>query len=209
MILITQYYALKNSKPHSWILFLAGLLLILQGCATEPAKKTETKAKFASKFVVVTPEARTDFETAMHYIQAEEYEKGVELLKKVTQELPGNAVAHINLALVYKKMGKFKEAEENLQLALSADPDNPVADNELALLYRKTGKFKEARQLYEKTLQKYPDFKMVRKNLGILCDIYLKDYQCALNQYVIYSSVVQDDKTVKIWIVDTQNRIGK
>ena len=209
MKLIAPYVALKNTESYSWILLFAGLVLLFQGCATEPAKKIEAKAKSASKRVVVTPEARTDFETAMRYIQAEEYEKGAELLKKVTQVLPDNAVAHINLALVYKKLGKLKEAEENLHLALSADPDNPVADNELALLYRKTGRFKEARQLYEKTLQKYPDFKMVHKNLGILCDIYLKDYQCALNQYVIYSSVVQDDKTVKIWIADTQNRIGK
>ncbi len=197
-----------NIVPYR-ILFLAGLFLMLQGCATEQAKKIAPKTKTASKLVVVTPEARADFEAAMHFIQSEEFEKAIELLKKVTQALPDNAIAHINLALVYKKLGKLKEAEESLKLALSADPDNPVADNEMALLYRKTGRFKEARQLYEKTLEKYPDFKMVHMNLGILCDIYLKDYQCALNQYVIYSSVVQDDKTVKIWIADTQNRIGK
>jgi Tfp pilus assembly protein PilF len=197
------------SMFHGRVVFLTVLFLLLQGCAIDQPKIIETKQKSATKVIVVTPEARSDFETAMGFIKAEEYEKGIEALKKVTKALPENAVAHINLALAYKKLGKFKEAEESLKLAIVADPDNPVANNELALLYRKTGKFKEARQIYEKTLEKYPDFNMVHKNLGILCDIYLKDYQCALNQYVIYSSAVQDDKTVKIWIADTQNRMRK
>jgi hypothetical protein len=50
---------------------------------------------------------------------------------------------------------------------------------------------------------------MVHKNLGILCDIYMKDYACALKHYEFYSSVVQDDKAVKIWIADLQKRSGK
>jgi len=37
----------------------------------------------------------------------------------------------------------------------------------------------------------------------------MKDYACALKHYEIYSNVVQDDKTVKIWIVDLQKRLGK
>ena len=87
--------------------------------------------------------------------------------------------------------------------------DNPVANNESALLYRKTGRFKEARQVYEQTLMKYPNFNIMHKNLGILCDLYLKDYECALKHYVFYSNAVQDDKTVKIWIADVQKRVGK
>lgn len=204
-----QYRTVKISVFQGGVVFLAAIALILQGCATEQPNKIEIKQKPATKVVEVTPEARTDFETAMRFIKAENYEKGIEALKKVTLALPDNAVAHIDLALAYKKLGKFKEAEENLKLAIVAEPDNPVANNELALLYRKTGKFKEARQIYEKTLERYPDFNMVHKNLGILCDIYLNDYQCAINQYVIYSNAVQDDKTVKIWIADTQNRMRK
>jgi Tfp pilus assembly protein PilF len=145
----------------------------------------------------------------MGFIKAEDYQKSIELLTKVIKASPNQAIPHINLALAYKKLGKLNESEEQLQLALTAEPDNPVANNEYALLYRKTGRFTEARQLYEKTLEKYPNFVMVHKNLGILCDLYMKDYECAHKHYVIYQHAVQDDKTIKNWIADIQNRVAK
>jgi tetratricopeptide (TPR) repeat protein len=153
--------------------------------------------------------SNADFDAAMSFIKAEKYEEGIQLLTKIINTSPNHAIAKINLALIYKKLGKLEQAEGSLKLALKAEPHNPVASNELALLYRKTGRFAEARQLYEKTLEKYPNFVMVHKNLGILCDLYLKDYKCALKNYVFYSNAVQDSSTVKIWITDLQNRAGK
>ena len=183
------------------------LSVLMLGCATDQPKKVE--ARSASPVVVLTAEARADFDAAMAYIKAEEYEKGIELLNKVAKAAPNNAVPNINLALVYKKQGKLKPAENSLKLALAAEPDNPVAHNEYALLYRKTGRFKEALGLYEKILEKHPNFMMVHKNTGILCDLYMKDYMCALKHYVIYSDAMQDDKSVKIWIADLQKRLMK
>lgn len=183
------------------------LSVLMQGCATEQPKKVE--ARSASPVIVLTAEARADFDAAMAHINAEEYEKSIELLNKVVKAAPNNAIPNINLALVYKKVGKLKQAEESLKLALTAEPDNPVAHNEYALLYRKTGRFKEALGLYEKILEKHPNFMMVHKNSGILCDLYMKDYMCALKHYVIYSDAMQDDKAVKIWIADLQKRLVK
>ena len=183
------------------------LAVLMQGCASEQPKNVEVRS--ASPVVVLTAEARADFDAAMAHIKAEEYEKGIELLNKVAKAAPTNAIPNINLALVYKKQGKLKQAEDSLKLALTAEPDNPVAHNEYALLYRKTGRFKEALELYEKILEKHPNFMMVHKNTGILCDLYMKDYMCALKHYVIYSDAMQDDKAVKIWIADLQKRSGK
>lgn len=184
------------------------LVVFVQGCATDKTRKVDV-AQPANQVVPITDDTRADFETAMSLIKAEEYEKAIELLNKVVKAAPNNAVASINLALVYKKLGKLKQAEESLKLALIAEPGNPVAHNEYALLYRRTGRFSEARGLYERILEKYPNFNMVHKNLGILCDLYTKDYECALKHYVIYSNTVQDDKAVKIWIADLQKRLGK
>lgn len=183
------------------------LLVFLYGCAGKQSVKVETQTGKAP--VVVSAEARAEFDAAMVSIKAEDYEKGIALMSKVVKMLPDNAIPSINLALAYKKLGKLKLAEESLKLALNIDPENPVANNEYALLYRKTGRFNEARKLYEKTLEKYPNFNMAHKNLGIICDLYLKDYECALHHYVIYSNMMQDDKTVKIWIADIQKRLGK
>lgn len=204
--------ALMGSSLPDRRMILAGIALalisLLQGCATSNPAKVEA-GRPAVQPAVISAEARADFAAAMKLVRAEEYEKAAEILNKVVNSAPGNAAAHINLALVYGKLGRLKEAEENFKQALIADPENPVAHNEYALLYRKTGRFPEARHLYEKILERHPNFIMVHKNLGILCDLYMKDYPCALKHYEFYGNAVQDDKTVKIWIADVQKRLEK
>jgi tetratricopeptide (TPR) repeat protein len=152
-------------------------------------------------------EIEADFSEAMQALKIVQYEKVIKLLNKIAEQSPNNPVPYVNLALVNEKMRNYTLAEENLKKAIKIDSGNPVANNEFALLYRRTGRFAEARQIYEKILEKYPNFIMARKNLGILCDIYMKDYQCALKHYVIYSGAMPDDGTVKIWIADLRGRL--
>jgi tetratricopeptide (TPR) repeat protein len=198
---------LKVHRTAGMVLLVTALLC---ACATEkPRNEAAAPIKPVASVAVITPEIRDDFDAAMSHIKAEEYDAAIELLSKVVQTVPNATVPHIDIALAYKQTGKLKQAEESLLMALGVEADNPVANNELALLYRKTGRFAQARQLYEKILDKYPNYRMVHKNLGILCDLYLKDHECALKHYEIYSSVVQDDKAVKIWIADLKKRSGK
>jgi Tfp pilus assembly protein PilF len=179
----------------------------LSGCVSNPSKQEQSEG--VKKTVTVTAEMRDDFDAAMIQMKAEEYQKGIELLDKVVEKSQNIPVAYINLGIAHAKLGNLKAAEDNLKIALSLEPDNPVANNEYGLLYRKTGRFNEARQLYEKLLEKYPYYPLVHKNLGILCDIYLRDYECALKEYEFYSGAEPEDKTAKIWIADVQRRLGK
>lgn len=186
------------------------LFALLQGCATTGANKTAGAPTAITHHAgVVTAAQKADFDAALALVKKKEYDKAAELFAKVAKEEPDNAIPRINLALAYEKLGKMKKAEASFKDALKIDPDNPVADNEYALLYRKTGRFKKARALYEKTLEKYPHFIIVHKNLGVLCDLYLKDYACALKHYIAYSAVKTKDKTVKMWIADLKQRTGK
>jgi len=191
------------------------LVLILAGCAggspTVPANQVkDDKGGFAiQEDVEADADVTADFEKAMKHLKAGEYEKGADLLQKVVQRSPGHTAPYINLAMAFEKMGKLPAAEESIKKALEIDPGHPVANTEYGLLCRKTGRFAEARQVYERTLKQYPDFLPARKNLGILCDIYLRDLDCALTQYQIYSTAMPDDKTVRIWIADLEQRRTK
>lgn len=182
--------------------------LLLAGCAgrTATAPVATTTLPGAP---VVTPAMRNDFDAAMKSLQEKDVEKGMQLLNSVATQSQKNAVPFINLAMANKSIGQLQAAEDNLKKALAIEPDNPVASNELGLVLRMAGRFDESRQVYEGILKKFPRYPVANKNLAILCDLYLRDYACALRGYEAYSAAVPEDKSARVWIADVQKRVGK
>ena len=173
------------------------------------AAATEVTARTAAQAgPSVAPHLKAELDSAMVLLKAGQHEQAADAFKKLALALQDNPIPPINLALVYKKLDKLDLAETQLKAALTIEPDNPVAGNELALLYRTTGRFAQARALYEQTLAKYPHFAMAHKNLGVLCDLYLRDYACAIEHYKSYASNAPNDKSVGVWIADLQKRSG-
>ena len=76
-------------------------------------------------------------------------------------------------------------------------------------MHRRTGRFAEARQSYEKALALYPEFHFARRNLAILCDLYLADAGCALENYELYTQAAPDDEAAARWVADLRTRAGK
>lgn len=199
------------------IFCLGGLaaLLALAGCATAPKKSGgqdlpagQADATSALTTAALPQQVRDRFAEAMQAVVAGDNEKAAVLLKEVVSKAQNAAVPLITLAQVQVKLGQLQEAETNLKSALVIAPLHPISSNELGLLYRKTGRFEEARQVYEAVLQKYPEFPMVNRNLGILCDLYLRDYACALKAYEAFSKAEPDDKSARMWVADMQKRVG-
>jgi len=149
-----------------------------------------------------------DFERAVSSMEEEDYPKAIELLEKVVEYSPEVSAPYINIAICYERTGKHELAEQHLKTALEMIPEHPAASLEYGFLLRKTGRFAEAREIYEKSLATYPEYYPIRKNLGILCDLYLKDMDCALEQYEKYSKGTPEDEKVKLWIADLRLRQG-
>lgn len=155
----------------------------------------------------IKPDVRRQFDTAVELLEQEQYREAIQHLKAVTGKTSTFSAPYINIGIAYGRTGELEKAEESFKKALEINSRHPAARNELALVYRKTGRYEEARELYRETLSMYPEFLPARKNLGVLCDIYIQDFGCALEQYQEYLKRVPDDKKVKIWVADVESRM--
>jgi Flp pilus assembly protein TadD len=158
--------------------------------------------------VQIRSDARTDYERAIALLGQERYDEGIAILRGVVDSTPDATSPYIDLAIAYGHVGELALAEESLAAASLLSPNNPVVHNELGIVYRRTGRFDEARASYEQALAVYGDFHYARRNLAVLCDLYLADLTCALLHYRTYLESVGGDPEVEIWVADIENRLG-
>lgn len=186
------------------------LLFMLNACATSSKiVKISTVDIFISEEYGIDKELSDKFNQAVGFINEKKYKPAIELLLDVTNKTNKHSAPYINLAIAYSKTGKIEEAEKVLLSALKINPTHPVTNNELGMLYRKTGRFPKAKITYENVIKKYPQFLPVRKNLGILCDLFMNDLDCAIEHYQAYLKVNPKDKEIKIWLIDLKRRTGQ
>jgi len=159
--------------------------------------------------VRVAAAVRSDFDAGVQLLEQGQNERGIEKLRAVTEAAPELATAHINLGIAYRRVEDWKHAEASVERALELSPRHPVALNELGMVLRRQGRFEEARASYEQALSVAPDFHYARRNLAILCDLFLLDLDCAIENYERYAQDFPEDETVAMWIADLRNRIAK
>lgn len=179
------------------------LIMGLNACAIQPGPSS---GGLIRETVDVDSDVENAFHEAVKLLREEKYDDAIVVLNSVVEREKGLTAPYINLAMIYRHKGEEKKAEENLKMALAIDPAQPVANNELGIIYRKQGRFDEAKKAYMNALVDYPDYLPVIKNLGILCDLYMRDAVCALEQFEKYQEHMPDDETIKIWIADVKSR---
>jgi tetratricopeptide (TPR) repeat protein len=192
-------------------IFICLLPVFLFSCAGGDIKQDADVGVYKKTFdhIEVDPDIELDFKSAIALMQQDENTQAVVILKTVIEREQRLPAPFVNIAIAYNKLGEPKAAEENLIKALKLDIGHPVANNELGLLYRKTGRFKAARTAYENAIKDNPGYLPAKQNLGVLCDLYMHDYNCALEQFEEYLEIKPDDKTVVIWVADVKRRLGK
>jgi tetratricopeptide (TPR) repeat protein len=174
-----------------------------------PKIETDETGFTITEQVRIGSDVREDYDAAVRFLRQEQYELGIERLVAVTEKAPEVTAPYIDLGIAYAASGDLERAETALQTAARLSPGHPIVHNELGILYRKTGRFAAARESYEQALATYPGFHFARRNLAVLCDLYLADLDCALRHYQAYLDSVGDDEEVAIWIADISNRLGR
>lgn len=214
-------------QSMSGTLSLAVMTMVLAGCAAgakvqpAPAETAAFKGPSVERlsdgqqgFVIhedpiMNAESREEFDHAVSLLNDGKNDKAIELLAKVIAQSPEVTAPHIDIAVAYMRTGKTGPAEEHLKTALGLFPGHPVASNEYGLLLRRAGRFKEAREVYLQTIARFPEYLPVHKNLGILCDLYMDDPECALHEFETYAAGAPKDTQVKTWIAELKIRLKR
>lgn len=179
--------------------------MMLFSCAVEPIKTNDVK----DKSIEVSSAVEDDFHAALKFLKESSYDEAVSLLEKVIEQEKRLSAPYVNLGMAYSRLGDVEKSESILQKAIEIEPSHPSANNELALIFRKSGRFNEAKIAYERALAIHPNYLPGIKNLGILCDIYMHDFDCALKQFEKYKEFMPEDKTMGIWVSDLKRRVSK
>jgi Flp pilus assembly protein TadD len=189
--------------------------ILLAGCnaTTKPQRKVanieiqEAVGFTITEEVKIPERVRLRYYEALNYLRDGQLVEGIEILEEVAEAAPLVTAPRIDLGIAYHRQGNLEAAEKSLLQALKLNASHPVAHNELGIVYRKTGRFAEAKQRYAAALAVYPGYHHARRNLAILCDLYMGDFDCALEQYEAYMATVQADAEASMWITDLRNRM--
>jgi Flp pilus assembly protein TadD len=195
---------------------LAVVTVVISACASTESSHAPARIEIQEEvgFTIIEEtkinnDVRLDYDEALDYLEQGRLEQGVQLLETVVETAPTLSAPLVDLGIAHHRAGDLDAAERTLLLALEANPEHPIAHNELGIVYRKAGRFAEARQSYEAALAIYPGYHFARRNLAILCDLYLADLNCALQNYEAYMATVPSDDEATMWIADIRQRIGQ
>ena len=201
------------------LLTVVAAMICIAGCATStgttsraPAK-TDIKIQDAVGFTIVEDSriggaARNDYDTALVHLLEGRHDEGIAILEALVVAAPELTAPRIDLGIAYRETGDLEAARTELEAALATSPDHPIAHTELGIVYRKLGRFAEARRSYEAALAIFPSYHYARRNLAVLCDLYLGDLACALENYEAYMTTVPGDEEAAMWIADIRMRLG-
>lgn len=199
-------------------IFISALVggLIVTSCAGVPKLKKSTSASKSSvktEKVAVQPTFRVSKKTAAAYnaalkhMRTKNYAVAISEMKKVASMDKRISGPWVNIGLAHKELAEPKKAKVSFEKALSINPNNPYALNHLAIMHREEGEFNKAEGFYKKALSAHPDYQNAHLNLGILCELYLRKIDCAVEHYQQYLKLSGgQDKQVTAWVAQLKKQ---
>jgi len=147
--------------------------------------------------------ASENLDSAKRLLEAQEYTKACEILRKLTEKDPSNAAAWVLLGNSYGRLGEDKDAIEAYEKAIGIDPENEEAFFGLGACYSKMHKHLFAIEAYKKVIELNPNHAAAHFELGFTYD-RTASLTKAFEQYKILKNLDEDlaDKLYHIILGD-------
>jgi Flp pilus assembly protein TadD len=105
----------------------------------------------------VAPKAKEAYDSAITMLQAEEFEKALEPLKRAISLQPDYFHAHNDLGVLYMKLNRLDEAAETLRHAIKINGRIYIPQLNLGIVLNRQGKFKEAAEVLARLRHDHAD----------------------------------------------------
>lgn len=196
---------MKNILNQSCKLFLL-LIIVLSVVACTGGNTGVRQIKSAKS---ADSSVKALYESGLKLMRDKKYTEAINIFDNINMQndrLPG---VHANLGIAWLALENAKKAVVALEQAKLLNASNIDVLNQLGIAYRHNGQFEEAKIVYEQAIAKQSKHTKSHLNLGILCDIYMQNMDCALKHYEVYQSLqAKEDETVALWINDIKSRMG-
>ncbi len=119
---------------------------------------------------------------AVELAKNHEYEKALQLCKRLKQKSPNNEIIVNTLGVIYRRLGRYKEAFYWTERAIALKPSFWAAHNNLARVFHDVGMIQKCLSIYKKIIASEPNYIEARVNLAITFKS-LGDYKSSLEEY--------------------------
>ncbi len=173
-----------------------------------PTQVASTPNPYLANPVSAPRQAQALFAQALTALQGQQWQKAEVLLQELTVEHPQLSGPWLNLGIVYRRTDRLEQAQQAFAQAIAANGKNLDAYNQLAVVKREQGDFAGAEGLYLQALEVWPQHAASHRNIGILYDLYLGQFDKALLHFESYQQLQQEpDRQIAGWIIDLKRRL--
>lgn len=178
--------------------------MVLSACSSSGKKPViEVVKNIQSSKPVLLPEHQAAYDQALVYMKSLSFKQAAVIFNRLLVTYSELAGAYVNLAIIEEANGNHEQAISYYNKALEINPNNVDALIQQSLLKQEQGKFKEMERYLLTAEAVDPSNETVQYNLAVLYELYLQDYDEAIDHYKNYVSLSsnEDVETVKRWIL--------